>query len=108
MRQLDVTNWSELPDSTQLTIAEVAEILRVSQSHIRNAITSGLLEARCFKGRGRGIYRIEKRSVLLYQKSSTVLPAVKRRKRTSQSAAGQCFKHLSAEKLLEAWRRGDA
>lgn len=91
---IDLTRWEDLPDSTYLTIAEVCRLLRVSARHVQNAVTAGRLEAVRLAGRGRGVYRIEKRAVVRYVRGGTVrTPRVTPRQR-AQQADGQFLRHL--------------
>ena len=85
-----------------LTIREVASLLRVSESTVRNAIRKGQLRAFRFGAR-RGTIRIGKADFEDYLASCVTepTPTVKRRSRT----AGSPFTALDGGRLLAAWRR---
>ncbi len=103
-RQLDLARWEQLPDSTQLTIAEVAEILRISLSQVRNAIRAGRLKANRFGGKGKGIYRIEKRWIEEYKKNSLFQPTPGRREQKASRRAQVHITQLDEVRLRSAWR----
>lgn len=105
---IDLADWDRLPEWTSLTIGEVATVLRVSQSHVRNAIDSGRLAAVLLEGRGRGTYRVTKQAVVQYQEGSEVQPRIERRVRTTKQVGGGFFKHLRPTWLPGASRQQDA
>ena len=85
-----------------LTIREVAGVLRVSQSTVRNAIRDGDLPAFRFGARG-GSIRVSPAHLDDYIASrSTVKPA---KIKTQHRPQATPFKSLDGEKLLAAWRR---
>jgi excisionase family DNA binding protein len=103
-KKLDLSRWEQLPDATELTIAEVAEILRLSQSQVRNAIHEGRLEAQLFSGRGKGTYRIEKRAVVAYKRASRFQPKDIRREHNAARRTQEVrVKHLDEARLRAAW-----
>ena len=83
-----------------LTIREAANILRVSEGTIRNAVGSGRLRAFRFGNRG-GSIRIATADLDDYIAGAATTPLASR---TSAPTGGQ-FKHLDASKLLAAWQR---
>jgi excisionase family DNA binding protein len=83
-----------------LTIREAAGVLRVSESTIRNAISSGQLRAFRFGARG-GSIRITWADLDDYIAGVATAPPVSH---TPTPTGGQ-FKHLNASKLLAAWRQ---
>lgn len=89
-----------------LTIREAANVLRVSQSTVRNAIRRGELPAYRFGSRG-GTIRIAVTDLDKYVASrKTTAGSVL----NSHAAASKRtpFKNLHAEKLLAAWRQQGA
>lgn len=86
-----------------LTVREAAEVLRVSESTVRNAINAGDLQAFRFGTRG-GTIRIATSHLHDYIASRSTATRSKR-KTTSTRADGTPFKNLNAVKLLAAWRR---
>jgi excisionase family DNA binding protein len=99
----DIADWERLWSSFELTIAEVAQICRASESHIRNAICAGQLRAYRPSGKGKGPYRIKKRWLEEYQSIGQVVPAPARQKPPAIRAEGGLFKHLDGERLHAAW-----
>jgi excisionase family DNA binding protein len=83
-----------------LTIREAAGVLRISESTIRNAVSSGRLRAFRFGNRG-GSIRIAQADLDDYITGAATAPLVSR---TSAPSGGQ-FRHLDASKLLAAWRQ---
>jgi excisionase family DNA binding protein len=84
-----------------LTIREAAGALRVSESTIRNAISSGQLRAFRFGARG-GSIRIGMADLEDYMASCTT---AKPKDRTAVHQGGSLFKSLDAGRLLAAWKR---
>lgn len=105
---IDLADWDHLPGCTYFTIAEVGRILRVSQSHVRNAIESGQLAALLLPGQGRGTYRVTKQAVVDYQERSHVQPRMTRKSHTAKQSVGSFFKHLKPTWLPGASRPQDA
>jgi len=93
-RSVDLTSWRELPDATQFTIKEVAEILRVSPNQVRNAIREGFLRAFQLKAKGRGTYRVEKRDLEEYLGGCLVGTPSPDRKRPPRISGGRLLTHL--------------
>ena len=85
-----------------LTIREAADVLRVSESTIRNAIGSGRLRAFRFGVRG-GSIRIGRADLEDYMASCAT--AAQPAGRACGRADGGLFKSLDAGRLLAAWRR---
>ena len=85
-----------------LTIREAADVLRVSESTIRNAIGSGRLRAFRFGVRG-GSIRIGRADLEDYMASCAT--AAQPTGRATGQADGGLFKSLDAGRLLAAWRR---
>jgi excisionase family DNA binding protein len=85
-----------------LTIREAADVLRVSESTIRNAVGSGRLRAFRFGVRG-GSIRIGRADLEDYMASCATVgrPAG----RAAGRAGGGLFKSLDADRLLAAWRQ---
>ena len=90
------------PATGLLTIREAADVLRVSESTIRNAISSGRLRAFRFGVRG-GSIRIGRADLEDYMASCAT--AARPAGRSTGHADGGLFKNLDAGQLLAAWRR---
>jgi excisionase family DNA binding protein len=89
-------------ESGFLTIREVAAVLRVSESTIRNAIGSGRLRAFRFGNRG-GSIRIGRADLEDYM--ALCATAARRSVRNSSRSGGSLFKNLDGSRLLAAWRQ---
>lgn len=61
-RNIDLEKWMTLPDETNLTVEQVAVILRCSENTVRSEIYDGALAAFQL----RGCYRISKGAVVEY------------------------------------------
>ena len=98
---VDLANWQALPDATQLTIKEVAAILRVSANQVYNTIRAGHLPACQLKAKGRGTYRIEKQALEEYLYNCRVAKVPRDRKPPLPRASGKTLKHIKPTWLQE-------
>jgi Helix-turn-helix domain len=102
-----VSDWGKLPGSHMFKIKEVAAILRISESEVRNIRDAGILGSFRLRGTGRGPTRFRKDEVVEYLRSCRSEPTTPRREQTPRQGVGKPFKHLDDDRLLAAWRRAD-
>ena len=97
-------DWEQRPSSYVFTLSEVAAIFRCSQGHILNAIRRGRLAALKLEGKGHGVWRIEKRSLVAYLGASKYEPRVDRagRRKSTGQAGGSLLRHLDPVSLRGA------
>ena len=81
-----------------LTVAQVAELLAVSESLIYRLASSG--EIPCYRI-GKGALRFRPEDIESYLSSHI---HGKQRTRRSRTTSGPVFKHLDASRLSAAWR----
>jgi len=98
----DISHSPSVQDGGLLTIREVAALLRVSESTIRNAIRNGQLQAFRFGTRG-GSIRIAVADIENYTASCTT--ATRQRTNSINKPNTGLFKALDGRKLLAAWRQ---
>jgi excisionase family DNA binding protein len=84
-----------------LTVAQVAELLAVSESLIYRLASDG--EIPCYRI-GKGALRFREEDIESYLASRIHGKSRARRPRT---ASGPVFKHLNASRLAAAWREQD-
>lgn len=89
-------------DARFLTIREAADLLRVSQSTIRNAIQSGQLAAHRFGLRG-GSIRITLAALNAYVAACGTVAEPESPAAISGEVPG--YRHLNPQRLLAAWQR---
>jgi len=91
--KIDLANWQSLPDFFLLSVAQTAQILNCSPNHVRNAIHAEEIDAHQLRGKGKGVFRIEKRAVVDYLKRSKVNVAPRHPVQLAR-ANGKLFKHI--------------